>query len=74
MEKLMSDENHIPVGVCYGEWKHKKWGTSWKEIIRKKADYLISVSDNFEDFLQRLEQYGFTVKRGKYISVKSPEQ
>lgn len=74
MEKLMSEKNHIPVGVCYGEWKHRKSGTSWKEIIRRKADYFISVSDSFEDFLQHLEQYGFTVKRGKYIAVKLPEQ
>lgn len=74
MEKVMSDENHIPVGVCYGEWKHRKSGTSWKEIIRRKADYFISISDNLEDFLYRLEQHGFTVKRGKYISVKLPEQ
>lgn len=73
MEKVMSEENHIPVGVCYGEWKHRKSGTSWKEIIRRKVDYFISVSDSFEDFLQRLEQHGFTVKRGKYISVKLPE-
>ena len=74
MEKLMSEENHIPVGVCYGEWKHRKSGTSWKEIIRRKADYFISVSDSFEDFLQHLEQHGFTVKRGKYIAVKLPER
>ncbi|MDE7362946.1 MAG: relaxase/mobilization nuclease domain-containing protein [Oscillospiraceae bacterium] len=74
MEKLMSEENHIPVGVCYGEWKHRKSGTSWKEIIRRKADYFISISDSFEDFLQHMEQHGFTVKRGKYISVKLPEQ
>lgn len=70
----MSNENHIPVGVCYREWKHRKSGTSWKEIIRRKADYFISVSDSFEDFLLRLEQHGFTVKRGKYISVKLPDR
>lgn len=36
MEKLTSDKSHIPVGVCYGEWKHRKFGTSWKDFIRKK--------------------------------------
>lgn len=74
MEKLTNDKNHIPVGVCYGEWKHKKFGTSWKEIIRRKIDYLIRNSADLNDLLFQLEQQDFVVKRGKYISVKAPEQ
>ena len=74
MEKLMSDTNHILVGICYGEWKHKKFGTSWKEIIRRKIDYLIGNSADLSDLLFQLEQQGYVVKRGKYISVKAPEQ
>ena len=74
MEKLTSDINHIPVGVCYGEWKHRKFGTSWKEIIRRKIDYLIRNSADLNDLLFQLEQQDFVVKRGKYISVKAPEQ
>lgn len=74
MGKLMSDTNHIPVGICYGEWKHRKFGTSWKEIIRRKIDYLISNSADLNNLLFQLEQQGYVVKRGKYISVKAPEQ
>ena len=74
MEKLTSGKNHIPVGVCYGEWKHRKFGTSWKEIIRRKIDYLIRNSANLNDLLFQLEQQGYVVKRGKYISVKVLEQ
>lgn len=74
MEKLTSDKNHIPVGVCYGEWKHRKFGTSWKEFIRRKVDYLIKNSADLNDLLLQLEQQDFVVKRGKYISVKAPEQ
>ncbi len=74
MEKLTSDKNHISVGVCYGEWKHKKFGTSWKEIIRRKIDYLIKNSADLNDLLFQLEQQDFIIKRGKYISVKAPEQ
>lgn len=74
MEKLMSDKNHISVGVCYGEWKHRKFGTSWKEIIRRKIDYLIRNSVDLNDLLFQLEQQSYVVKRGKYISVKAPEQ
>ncbi len=74
MEMLTSDKNHIPVGVCYGEWKHRKFGTSWKEFIRRKIDYFIKNSADLNDLLLQLEQQDFVVKRGKYISVKAPEQ
>ena len=74
MEKLTNDKTHIPVGVGYGEWKHKKFGTSWKEIIRRKIDYLIKDSADLNDLLFQLEQQDFVIKRGKYISVKAPEQ
>lgn len=74
MEKLMSEENHITVGVCYGEWKHRKAGTSWKEIIRRKIDNLLLCSADLEELLQRLEAEDYSVKRGKYISVKAPNQ
>ena len=74
MGKLTSNKNHIPVGVCYGEWKHRKFGTSWKEFIRRKIDYLINNSADLNDLLFQLEQQDFAIKRGKYISVKAPEQ
>ena len=74
MEKLTNVKNHIPVGVCYGEWKHRKFGASWKEIIRRKIDYLIRNSANLNDLLFQLEHQDFVIKRGKYISVKAPEQ
>lgn len=74
MEKLTSDKNHIPVGVCYGEWKHRKFGTSWKEFIRRKIDYLIKNSVDLNDLLFQLEQQNFAIKRGKYISVRAQEQ
>ncbi len=74
MEKLTSDKKHIPVGTCYGEWKHRKFGTSWKEFICRKVDYLIKNSADLDDLLLQLEQQDFVVKRGKYISVKAPEQ
>ncbi len=74
MEKLMSDENHVPVGVVYGEWKHKKNGTSWKEVIRNRIDSLIPLLKSFDELLQELERQGYTVKYGRYISVKAPNQ
>lgn len=74
MERLMSQENHIHVGVTYGEWKHRKLGTSWKEILRSRIDMLVRSVPDFESLLKELDMQGCIVKRGKYISVKLPEQ
>lgn len=74
MEKLTSEENHISVGVSYGEWRHRKQGTSWKEIIRNRIDILIRSASSLPELLEEMERQGYTVKYGKYISVKAPEQ
>lgn len=58
----------------YNEWENKKRGTSWKEKIRIAIDGLLGTVKNFNDLICELEEQGFAVKRGKYISVKSPEQ
>ncbi|MBQ3161465.1 MAG: relaxase/mobilization nuclease domain-containing protein [Oscillospiraceae bacterium] len=74
MERIMAEENHARVGVSYGEWIHRKRGTSWKEIIRSKINLLVKTVPDFASLLEELERQGCTVKRGKYISVKLPEQ
>ena len=58
----------------YNEWENKKRGTSWKEKIRIAIDNLLGSVKNLDDLICELEEQGFTVKRGKYISVKAPEQ
>ena len=58
----------------YNEWKNKKRGTSWKEKIRIAIDSLLGSVKNLDDLTCELEEQGFAVKRGKYISVKAPEQ
>lgn len=60
--------------VAYNEWEHKKRGTSWKEKIRLEIDRLIVSVKNIDELLYELELLGYSVKRGKYISVKAPEQ
>ena len=65
-------------GVCrnikYNEWEHKKRGTSWKDKIRLEIDRLIGSVKNLDELLNELEAMGYEIKRGKYISVKAPEQ
>lgn len=60
--------------VAYNEWEHRKSGTSWKQKIKNAVDSLIGTVKNTDELLGELEQQGFTVKRGKYISVKADGQ
>ncbi|MCX4374902.1 MAG: relaxase/mobilization nuclease domain-containing protein [Lachnospiraceae bacterium] len=60
--------------MAYNEWENKKRGTSWKEKIRIAIDGLLGSVKNLDDLTCELEERGFAVKRGKYISVKAPEQ
>ena len=60
--------------VAYNEWEHKKRGTSWKEKTHLEIDRLILKVNNVDELLAELEMLGYTIKRGKYISVKPPKQ
>ena len=58
----------------YNEWEHRKNGTSWKEQIRQEIDRLIPAVNSLDELLQALEERGYEIKRGKYISIKAPGQ
>ena len=58
----------------YNEWQHKQNGTSWKQQIRKIIDSLIPTVNSIDELIQSLEERGYEVKRGKYISIRAPEQ
>lgn len=60
--------------VMYNEWENKRKGTSWKEKIRNEIDSMIYSVNNLDELLAALEAKGYTIKRGKYTSVKAPEQ
>ena len=60
--------------IEYNEWEHKRRGSSWKEKIRNEIDGLILKVKNIDELLAELEMLGYTIRRGKYISVKAPEQ
>ena len=74
MEKLRAQPDHKPYAICYGEWLHRKRGTSWKVHIAEYIDHLIPLAKNLDELLKIMEAHGYTVKRGYYISVKAPEQ
>ena len=60
--------------IAYNEWQNEKRGTSWKQKIRDEIDRLVGWVKNVDELLAELEYLGYTVKRGKYISVKAPDQ
>ena len=72
--KPIDTERGASRGIDYNEWEHKQRGTSWKQKIRLEIDGLILKVKNVDELLAELEMLGYTVKRGKYISVKAPEQ
>ncbi len=74
MEKLLARNDHKPYAICYGEWLHRKRGTSWKARISEYIDSLIPLSKNLDHLLQIMEAHGYKIKRGCYISVRAPEQ
>ena len=60
--------------INHKEWEHRKNGTSWKEQIRQEIDKLIPSVNSLDELLQMLEEHGYEVKRGTYISIKAPGQ
>ena len=56
------------------EWEQNRKGASWKEQIRDEIDKLIPTVTTLDELLQKLEERGYEIKRGKYISIKAPGQ
>ena len=61
-------------GKSYIEHQAAQNGTSCKAKSKAAIGRLIPVSYSLEDFLARLQQEGYEVKRGKYISARAPDQ
>lgn len=60
--------------IAYNEWQNEQRGTSWKQKIRDEIDRLMTWVKNIDELLAEFEMLDYTVKRGKYISVKAPDQ
>ena len=61
-------------GKSYIEHQAAKNGTSYKAKLRAAIDRLLPTSVDLEDLLRRLQREGYELKRGKYISVRAPDQ
>lgn len=61
-------------GKSYTEYTADKAGTSYKAKLKTAIDRLIPISSDFEDLLRRLQNEGYEIKRGKYISCRASHQ
>ena len=61
-------------GKHYAEYAAEKAGTSYKAKLKSTIDRLIPVSSDLEDLLRRLQNEGYELKRGKYISCRASDQ
>ena len=61
-------------GKAYAEWNAEKKGNSWKAKLKKTVEEILPGCRDFEDFLRQMQESGYEVKRGKYISLRAPGQ
>lgn len=61
-------------GKSYAEYNAAKNGTSWKAKLKQMIDKVIPQAKDFDDFIRLMEQNGYEVKRGKYISFRAEGQ
>ena len=61
-------------GKSYAEWDAHRKGTSWKAKLKIAIDAAIPQAKDFDDFLRLLQEQGYKVKRGKYVSFRAPGQ
>ena len=61
-------------GKSYAEWDAHRKGTSWKAKLKAAIDAVIPQAKDFDDFLRLLQEQGYEVKRGKYVSFRAPGQ
>ena len=62
-------------GKHYAEYiADKSGGGSWKSKLKLAIDAAVPGASDFEGFLRRMEEAGYEVKKGKYVSFKAPGQ
>jgi len=61
-------------GKSYAEYSAEKQGTSYKAKLKIAVDTLIPQVTDFEELLRRLQEMGYEIKRGKYISCRANGQ
>ena len=61
-------------GKSYVEHQAVRNGTSYKVKLKSAIDRLFPTCTDLEDLLRRLQEEGYEIRRGKYISCRAPNQ
>ena len=61
-------------GKSYAEHQAVRNGTSYKAKLKVTIDRLLPACINLEDLLRRLQEEGYEIRRGKYISCRASNQ
>ena len=61
-------------GMGYKEYTEAKRGTSWKQKLKQTIDRLVITSKDYDDFLRLMQEAGYEIKPGKYISFRAEGQ
>lgn len=61
-------------GMDYKEYSEAKRGTSWKQKLRLAIDKNVIIAKDFYEFLRLMQEAGYEVKSGKYISFRAEGQ
>ena len=61
-------------GKSYAEYNAERQGKSYKAKLKLAIDTLIPQVPDFEELIRRLQEMGYEVKRGKYISFRAAGQ
>ena len=61
-------------GMSYKEYTEAKRGTSWKQKLKQTIDRLVITAKNYNDFLRLMQEAGYEIKTGKYISFRAEGQ
>ena len=61
-------------GMGYKEYTEAKRGTSWKQKLKQSIDRLVITAKDYDDFLRLMQEAGYEIKTGKYISFRAEGQ
>jgi len=61
-------------GMGYKEYTEAKRGTSWKQKLKQTIDRIVITAKDYDDFLRLMQEAGYEIKTGKYISFRAEGQ
>ena len=61
-------------GMGYKEYTETKRGTSWKQKLKQTIDRIVITAKDYDDFLRLMQEAGYEIKTGKYISFRAKGQ